>query len=405
MDFQEKLQEFFLRQYKDGLEKSNLFIAFEPIGCMIDELDPADPQSKTRANEQLSILAERLPAIQESMTFGSSRFTDIWETMVYSSTFRENLLADAEKEDYRKIFNQAKAETIAKLEQGKRASVVTATGSYYLVTGQPDAWYNKDASVWISKSFSQKIPEQVDQPDKPFRFDLKWKRIDQTKLSTSVQQQFEGLIKRNPAIKKTQWHKPLAKQQLNMNLLHAKTQLIRRPAINFQVKPMLVSESKPLLIKPLLSKRIAMTQMLQRDKLLIQQQPEADRFELSFDYCMVNLRRDWFDRSLLNCSKLWYSKALEKNFFSNGMKDSSNQGELKCMTTAMILVKNLKISANWSTQDLANSEESMSLGFFNIADSRINSKNELINPGIQALGWICEVFPALPSISDPILFE
>jgi len=87
------------------------------------------------------------------------------------------------------------------------------------------------------------------------------------------------------------------------------------------------------------------------------------------------------------------------------LKDSSNQGELKCITTAMILVKNLRIRANWSQQDIANAGESISLGFFNVADSQINSKNELINPGIQALGWICEVMPALPSSSDPKLFE
>src|SRR5690606_5505642 len=99
MDFQEKLEEFFLSQFKDGLEESKLFIAFEPIGCMIDELDPNDPQSQTRANEQLSILAERLPAIQESMTFGTSRLTDLLETLVYSSTFREDLFEDSERED------------------------------------------------------------------------------------------------------------------------------------------------------------------------------------------------------------------------------------------------------------------------------------------------------------------
>ncbi|WP_293931087.1 hypothetical protein [Sphingobacterium sp. UBA6645] len=405
MDFQAKLHEFFLSQFKDGLEESKLFIAFEPIGCMIDELDPNDPQSQTRANEQLSILAERLPAIKESMTFGTSRLTDLLETLVYSSTFREDLFDDAEREVYRTIFSRAKAEAMGKLEKGKRASVVTASGSYFLVTGHPEAWYNKNAAIWTSKSFSQKFPEKADEQDKPISFNLKWNRIDQSRLTTAVETKFEGIVTHKGIFNNMLFHEQKVKKPLNHKFLRTKRLQMGSQAINLQAKPMLSSEINPTMVKPLLSKRIALTHQLHKEKLVVQEQSQADGYELSFDYCMVNLQRDWFDRSLLHYAKLWYAKALEKNFFSNGLKDSSNQGELKCITTAMILVKNLRIRANWSQQDIANAGDSISLGFFNVADSQINSKNELINPGIQALGWICEVMPALPYSSDPKLFE
>ncbi|MVZ65361.1 hypothetical protein GQF61_05800 [Sphingobacterium sp. DK4209] len=406
MDFQEKLREFFLNQFKDGMDQSKFFIAFEPIGCMIDELDPADPQSKTKANEQLSILAERLPAIQESMSFGTSRFTDLLETLVYGSAFREDLFEESEKGDYKKIFNRAKAEALAKLEQGKRASVVTATGSYFLVTGQPEAWYNKNAAIWTSKSFSQKFTEQSASEEKPMRLDLQWKRIDQSRITSPLQNKFEGLIKHRlvsdkPIVKEFQVKFPL--QRSNSNFQQMKLQHVRSNRINMPVEPTQRMDLKLQHLPPILSKRIELIHMLKKDDLLVQQPSQADGFELSFDYCLVNLQRDWFDRSLLHYAKLWYAKALEKDFFSNGMKDNTNRGELKCITTAMILVKNLKIVAKWSQQDKVNAGDSISLGFFNVADSEINSKNELINPGIQALGWICEVFPALPIVSDPKL--
>ncbi len=409
MDFQERLQQFFLNQFKDGLNRSNLFIAFEPIGCMIDELDPDDPSTKINANEQLSILAERLPAIQPTMNFGTSRFSDLYETLVYGSSFRHDLFEDDEKEAYFKLFSLSKDQAIKKLEQGKRASVQTASGSYYLVTGYPDSWYNKNASIWINKSFKQKLTESSKENDDPVKFNLKWNLINKKRISPSMENKFNGVlqlknIKQQPLIFQKKLNFP-EKRNVPFKSINQIQQPVQNPTITLKTVPNIVQEPKKIQVHSLLSKRMELMQSVIKEKLVSEQHSEADSYEISFDYCLVNLHREWFDRSLFHYANLWYAKALEKDFFSNGMKDSSNLGELKCITSAMILVKNLKIKANWSQEDKSNASESLSLGFFNVAESEINNQNELINPGIQALGWICEVLPQLPKYSDPILFE
>src|SRR5690606_24524666 len=129
---------------------------------------------------------------------------------------------------------------------------------------------------------------------------------------------------------------------------------------------------------------------------------KSNKFTMSFDYSIVYLERPWFSTSLFHYSKLWYCLSLDEGYFSNGLKDPDNAGVLKSIPTAMILIKDLRITAAWTNEDKQNAENSYGLGIFNTSNLKFNN-NELIIPGMQIIGWICEVLPNIPAMADPHL--
>lgn len=127
---------------------------------------------------------------------------------------------------------------------------------------------------------------------------------------------------------------------------------------------------------------------------------QSNEFSMSFSYCIVYLDRPWFDTSMFHYTNLWYCLSLKEDYFSTGDKDETNYGVLKCIPSAMVLIKDLKIKAAWTDDDKANAQNSIGLGIFNVNGSEFIN-NELVTPGMQIIGWMCEVIPRLPAISDP----
>jgi hypothetical protein len=66
----------------------------------------------------------------------------------------------------------------------------------------------------------------------------------------------------------------------------------------------------------------------------------------------------------------------------------------------LLLVKELSIRAAWSEQDRTFAQNSASLGPFSLINSSFD-KNELTAPGMQIIGWFCQVVPVLPPMADP----
>jgi hypothetical protein len=144
--------------------------------------------------------------------------------------------------------------------------------------------------------------------------------------------------------------------------------------------------------------------MLPNNNAVADEPVTSSKFSMSFDYCVVKLHRNWFDTKLLDISKLWHCLANEAGYFSTGKKEPSNKGKLRCIPKAIIVVKKIAIEANWSEADKKVAENSIGLGCFNLTESKFKD-NTLNAPSIQIIGWICEVLPKLPLISDPNLVE
>ncbi|SEV93480.1 hypothetical protein SAMN05428988_0586 [Chitinophaga sp. YR573] len=402
----ENVRAFFSGQYK-GVENSNSFISFEPLGSMIDPSDFMDDNnalSDLKAIEQLSILGDRLPHIEEVFIPDTGRLSSAYETLIESAVFSGAKIIAEDKSSYIARFSEEKSEALLKLDEGRKASINMPEGSYLPVYGFPKKWYDISSPFWVNKTFSatETPPPSTPAPPPGKRPFLGWR----TKLMVDPQTLITPDISASPAVTQSaKLNIPLRArfQRVNRPLNVATT--IRPIALNATVNPVAVKPSMEMRNLNLLNKinfsdRIRVTQQLVKDDTANVAPVHSNAFSMSFDYCLVYLERPWFNTSLFTFSNMWYSLSLQENFFSNGIKDESNNGILKCIPTAMILIKNLKITAAWTDDDKANAKNSISLGVFNLNNSEFID-NALITPGMQIIGWMCEVLPKLPAQGDP----
>ena len=134
-----------------------------------------------------------------------------------------------------------------------------------------------------------------------------------------------------------------------------------------------------------------------------QSQPvETPKFTMSFDYCLVRLRRPWLSGDLL-ATPGWYVPGAHGGDYASG--PPANTGAFAVIPTAFIAVKNLVIDANWSDSDVAARANAAAFGPFSLLGPPTDDKNSVRNPGIQVIAWICSVQPQLPPDTDPSLIK
>jgi hypothetical protein len=69
---------------------------------------------------------------------------------------------------------------------------------------------------------------------------------------------------------------------------------------------------------------------------------------------------------------------------------------LTLLPLAAVMIKNLKIEANWTADDLAAAKESTDFGPFKI-DGIVN--NKLTHEGLQVVGWLVQRTKDLPPMN------
>lgn len=124
----------------------------------------------------------------------------------------------------------------------------------------------------------------------------------------------------------------------------------------------------------------------------------SDNFSISFKYCRVNIDRGWLKLAMLKM-KNWYMYGTRMGEYSNG-SNNDNPGMFPLLPTSFIVIRDLKITANWSNDDLQNLGQATALGFFDIRDSTMN-QNTLEVKGLQVLCWVSTVMPQLPPSPPP----
>jgi hypothetical protein len=140
---------------------------------------------------------------------------------------------------------------------------------------------------------------------------------------------------------------------------------------------------------------------------------ETRNLRFSFDYTLVSIRRPWLTFSLLATKRWNLSNLYKKGQVSNGAKTGQDNSIMPVLPTEMVVVRNVKISADWSKSDLdfmkqqTNAGGGFSIGPFSIAGNYANSKSKetfsaawagstLIVPSVQIMGWIGQVLPFCP---------
>lgn len=409
----ENVRSFFIEQYK-GVEKSKLFISFEPLGSVIDPADfsaETDDLKEKKAVETLSVLGDRLPEIDD--TFFANRLSSIstnYDMLINGAQFTGQNITAEDKMSYIAKVKEVVSEAQLKFDDGEKASIQTPEGSYLPVYGYPKKWYDPESPVWTNKYFSDK--EEAEQPPRPTPTIKKppvftWRKnlvttiaeikpeavVQPEKVSSPIHTLGKRKIRGNNL---EPWHKLFQPGKGNMDSLAT---AVAKP-VTAAANPVLEIKNLNLLQNVDLARRVKLMGSITENNTAPEQPVHSNQFEMSFDYCLVDLDRPWFNTTLFSYANLWYCLSFPESYFSNGNKDDTNKGIMKCIPTAMIVIKNVHLKAAWTEEDKKNAAESIAFGFLNLKDKEFKN-NELVIPGMQIIGWICEVMPKLPRISDP----
>ncbi len=433
-DLMENVRDFFIEKYP-GVEKSDYFLAFEPLGTIIDPEDFEDENEENeelKAREQLSIMSDRLPEIGPTYLTGTSQLSEIYEALVKGAAFTgANIEAD-DKTEYIAKLHDVQSEAVQKFEDGVKQSLETPEGQYLPVFGSPKRWFDPKGPFWMRKSFSAGTdlgtPPPKKKAEKSGIIPLMWrpklqisaKAVNAIKAPKPTPKgtpkvQFSSAVMMQPMLLnlKAQTAKPAVKPKSRK--IQSRAVITSKPVLSKAVmaqkskskskgkKGQLLMQDLSVLKHLQVAERVRLTNSMAQNNKAPAKPVGSDQFTMSFDYCIVQLHRPWYDNTLFLYRKLWYSLAQEAEFFSTGTKDDTNDGVFKCIPTAMILIKNLKLSASWTEEDKKQAKSSIGLGIFNVNDS-VFVGNDLVNPGIQIIGWMCEVMPRMPEVADPNIF-
>jgi hypothetical protein len=109
---------------------------------------------------------------------------------------------------------------------------------------------------------------------------------------------------------------------------------------------------------------------------------------ISFDFCVVSLKRRWMHSGFLDNGR-WCIPGQPKG------RLSANDGRgVPTLPVGFVAIKKLRITAPWTPQDIANLERSTQFGPFNF-DSKVVD-GAIAHDGIQIVGWMLETLPSLP---------
>ncbi len=120
-----------------------------------------------------------------------------------------------------------------------------------------------------------------------------------------------------------------------------------------------------------------------------QQPVTTSTVNLSFEYCLVSLRRSWLKATFINAST-WKIPGQEQGASNR----AGAHGGLTQLPVGFVAVRNLKISASWSDTDRANLTNAMSWGPFDVSSSA--GASDVAQPGLQIIGWLLQDLPPLP---------
>jgi hypothetical protein len=147
---------------------------------------------------------------------------------------------------------------------------------------------------------------------------------------------------------------------------------------------------------------------------------KTEDFTLEAELINVSIKRSWFNPLIFKMNN-WYIENQKKGYVSNA-KLENLKGLLPLLPTGFIVARNVKITADFSSEDKSFIEKSISTkakvgwGPFSISGSYSNSTTDstfaakfdggtLEFPGLQLIGWINSVMPFSPQENAPVEME
>ncbi len=429
----QNIREFFLSQYNGSLDGSMSFLAFEPLGLMIspDDFKHNGSFDPTVAQQEVSRMVDVVPAISDifepdatnKISDQYGQLTGDGNSLPGSLMFYDKSVAPEVTGQYLAFFGNLKSTAQKRFGQSaEQASVLNPSSQIAACNASPADWYDKDSPIWQKKTFQETHSAPVPTPPSG-KLDFVWK-LNPSAAVMSDNSHVKAVLFNHPdilSIKQADLRPAAAKTMLTpVPATSAPKNIMHPPATNTppvlkeaETVPAVKPEPGLMINKtnyPVLRSTLPFSQMVNVNRVIglntniVTQPVNSSQFTIDISYSLVRIARDWIYRPLLDKAQLWYGLATKAGDYSTGENSPANKGLMRCIPKAMIVVKDLAISATWSDDDKRSAATSYGFGCFNISNSppiSASTNNQLVAPGIQIIAWICEVLPKLPLNDDP----
>jgi hypothetical protein len=122
---------------------------------------------------------------------------------------------------------------------------------------------------------------------------------------------------------------------------------------------------------------------------------------IRFRYQIVKIERPWIFWPFLE-HRNWYVRGELAGAYSNP-DNAEEPGRLRWIPKALVVIRDLRITANWQESDKAELQRSFAIGPFGKGARTEFAGQELRVDGVQLLACIDKLMPRLPPRSDPAL--
>jgi hypothetical protein len=430
------VNDFFLNRFQTG-EGSPVVFKFDKIGVTIDDqdfIDPAFPDNTVFAQESFSDLVNRLPVESPdgvNIIFTPSEIDKLYFSRILNACIPFGPADNPNRED---MINSASRIISNAKRQWEQLSLARSRGiaDFYRASfSTPAKWYDKNNNdIWTNHSFQvtetttttpasddpklqvwrlrldEAVIQQMLSVEHVEHTDQKTKSVDlDNKIllkATDILQQ-PLTIAGNTANNISNANVALGAGRINAAAVLNVAVLRNAPVQHAEVSPQVAAVAVhpdytlPLDVLQTSSKlefkeKIALTAYIKENAPT--QQVTTNSISISFDYCIVNIRRPWLEEAFLS-SNNWYVPGLTKA----QLNTSGTTGNLPVLPVGFIAIRNLNIEAQWTDQDMVNSRNATDFGPFEV---RFNSMtNKLSHDGIQIIGWMLQKMPDLPPNNPP----
>jgi hypothetical protein len=379
-DLIQNVYAFFLNAYRQAAPGASggELVAFEAIGFSPGCSALKGTNVAAAALEEVSHLTDVLPQIEGGI------YT---RTMRTISVTYGNMLDAAEPSSAASmvIFSDLKYQA----QEAYKATLGSFDGptSYHPTYPTPIDWYDlTNAANWLSYTYDASAQTPAPAPPAPVAPNVRvqWHILPE---------ELRPLILKRPILARPltpgSMARPMFMRASTVSNVAIATNVAAPAAASAQVVP-------KTLIYP-----IELTGLPSVANIATQTKPqpvETPKFTMSFEYCLVQLRRPWLSGDLL-ATPGWYVRSMHGGDYASG--GPTNTGPLAVMPTAFIAVKNLVIDAAWSDNDAAARATATAFGPFSLLGLSTDDKSAMHCPGLQIIAWICSLQPQLPPDTDP----
>jgi hypothetical protein len=295
------------------------------------------------------------------------------------------------------VFERIKSE-VERTYEASRVVSLDGPRDYLPVDIDPRCWFDDNAPGWTHYGFKSGADPQDPNPD-PDLAEPQWQfQIADPPL--------QAMLDQPPAVSQPLWQPIVDGALADGPLVDPPVDPVVNPVEVVidpvdPVDPIHTNDTNPVIINGVatdpVTSELAMFERVNASRPIPTAPVQADRISVDFDYQLVTVTRPWWCAPLLELND-WCVPGMARGHLSDG-KDKGNTGTAPTLPVAFLMLRNLRISAHWTEQDLTALTGSMGLGPFSLIGRSVTTTEaeaELIVPGCQLVAWLCVTLPALP---------